>query len=321
MGGRLKLESTPGQGTRFFFTVRLGRGNGTALLPARPIDLKQLAVLVVDDNATNRTICTDTLSHWKMLPRAVPSGTEALTELHRAADAGTPYALVLLDAAMPEMDGFAVAAAIHACPQLVGTTILMLSSADRVEGIARCRDLGIPCYLVKPIKRSELLEAILCALGSAVKTNACDSPLARPFAHQRGVRSLRILLAEDNRINQQVAMRLLKKWGHTVTICANGRDAVDAVAAGNFDAVLMDMEMPIMDGLTATAEIRAREAGSGTHIPIVALTAHAMDSDRERCLAGGMDGYVSKPLRAKDLADAFADLFDGQPAGQEAAAC
>ncbi len=321
MGGSLKLDSTPGEGTRFYFTVRLGRGSGVGLLPARPIDLKQLSVLVVDDNTTNRTICIDTLSHWKMAPWAVASGKEALTELHRAAEAGTPYALVLLDAAMPEMDGFAVAAAIRECPQLVGTTVLMLSSADRVEGIAHCRELGIQCYLIKPIKRSELLQAILAALGSTGKANARGPVLASSLTHSGDNRAVRILLAEDNRINQQVALRLLKKWGHTVTICANGRDAVDAFAAGTFDVVLMDMEMPIMDGLTATAEIRAREASSGGHIPIVALTAHAMDSDRERCLTGGMDGYISKPLRAKDLADAFADLFDGHPAGQEAGAC
>jgi CheY-like chemotaxis protein len=290
-------------------------------LPARPVDLKQLPVLVVDDNATNRTICTDTLSHWRMMPLAVASGPEALTELRRAADAGTPYALVLLDAAMPEMDGFAVAAAIRESPQLVGTTVLMLSSADRAEGVVRCQELGIQCYLIKPIKRSELLEAILRALGSTTKAKSGVRPLMDALTNPTGVRSLRILLAEDNRINQQVAMRLLKKWGHTVTICGNGRDAVDAVAGGSFDVVLMDMEMPIMDGLTATAEIRARETASGGHIPIVALTAHAMDSDRERCLAGGMDAYLSKPLRAKDLADAFAELFDRQPAGQEAGVC
>lgn len=312
MGGTLRLESEPGKGTQFYFTIHLGRGNDARRRLTRPINLKDLPVLVVDDNATNRTICTETLGRWEMKPVAVGSGPEALTELRRAADAGTPYALVLLDASMPGMDGFAVATAIRNTPQLVRTTILMLSSADRVGGAAHCRELGIECYVVKPIKLADLYDTVLRALGSKDQgptPMAASTQTALPES-----RPLRVILAEDNRINQQVAMRLLTKWGHTVTLCANGRAAVDAAASGSFDVVLMDMEMPVLDGLAATAEIRSRERGTNEHIPIIALTAHAMSSDRERCLAAGMDGYVAKPIRANELAEVFTELFSHETA-------
>lgn len=311
MGGKLQLESEPGKGTQFYFSIRLGRGAQSELTVDPPVDLNGLPVLVVDDNATNRTICVETLARWKMKPLAIANGPEALAELRRAADAGAPYPLVLLDASMPGMDGFAVASEIRQTPQLVGTTILMLSSADRLGGAAQCREMGIGCYVVKPIQRNDLYKTVLRALAPPDR-----KPSEAPAAVEapRKARQLRVVLAEDNRINQQVVRKLLTKWGHRVAVCVNGRAAVVAALSGSFDVVLMDMEMPVMDGLAATAEIRARERSSGQHIPIIALTAHAMKSDRDRCLAAGMDGYVSKPIRADELAAVFAELFDLQPA-------
>ena len=314
MGGRLEVGSEAGQGTRFYFSVRLGRRSSAEGRPARSIDLKQRRVLIVDDNASHRTICAEILQSWRMNPTAVAGGQEALDELRRAADAGAPYALVLLDSAMPELDGFAVAAALVKSPDLVGSKIMMLSSTDRAEGVTRCRQLGIDNYLIKPIKRSELLEAVLLVSEGPTKAAARTLAAATPWTAPPDIRPLRIVLAEDNRINQQVAMRLLTKWGHSVTICNNGRDAVDAVTRGSCDVVLMDMQMPVVDGLTATAEIRALEGAPG-HVPIIALTAHAMSSDRERCLAAGMDAYLSKPIRANELAAVFVELFENKPAG------
>ena len=215
---------------------------------------------------------------------------------------------------MPEMDGFTVAAALRQAPELAGSIIMMLSSADRAECVARCRQLGIENYLFKPIRPSELLEAVLRVFETPMKVTPSGSAAASPWASPSGKRSLRIVLAEDNRINQQVAMRLLTKWGHSVTICGNGRDAIDAVASGSYDVVLMDMQMPIVDGIKATTEIRALAGGVG-QIPIVALTAHAMNSDRDRCLAAGMDAYLSKPIRAQELAAVFAELFDNHSVG------
>jgi signal transduction histidine kinase/CheY-like chemotaxis protein/ligand-binding sensor domain-containing protein len=308
MGGRIAVDSEVGQGSTFTFTARFGRAGSTARRRrARPVDLEGLPVLVVDDNATNRTILTEALGHWHMRPVAVAAGPDAVAELQRAAAAGTPYPLVILDALMPGMDGYAVAGAIRADTALSGVTVLMLSSADRTSGVARCREVGVTTYLVKPVKQSELLDAILSALDPAVLP-AADAA-GPPAAGAAGRRGLRVLLAEDNEINQKLAVRLLERWGHAVTVCRNGREAVDALARARFDVVLMDVQMPVMDGLTATAAIRERERQTGGHVPVIALTAHAMKGDQERCLAAGMDAYVTKPLRAAELAEAFARLL------------
>ena len=314
MGGSLEVDSVAGQGTRFYFSVRLGRIGAAGERPTRTIDLKQQPVLIVDDNASYRAICVEILESWRMKPTAVASGQKALEELQRAAGAGAHYSLVLLDSAMPEMDGFTVAAALGKSPSLAGSTVMMLSSADRAEGVTRCRQLGIDNYLFKPIKPSELLEAVVLLSDAPMKATASTLAAATSWTNPPDIRPLRIVLAEDNKINQQVAMRLLTKWGHSVTICNNGRDAIDAVARDAYDVVLMDMQMPIVDGLTATAEIRALQGAPG-HIPIVALTAHAMNSDRERCLTAGMDAYLSKPIRANELAAVLVELFENRPAG------
>ncbi len=265
------------------------------------MDLENLPVLVVDDNATNRIILCEILRHWHMKPTPVDSGQLAVTTMKQAAAAGTPFPLVLLDAMMPEMDGFTVAEQIKESPMLAGATILMLSSADSTGDARRCREVGIARYLRKPIKQSELLDAILIALGSvALQASEPATVAAGQPPHSPGA-GWRVLLAEDNKVNQRLASKILEKHGHHVTIVENGREVLAALKREEFDMILMDVQMPLMDGLAATVAIRHDEQSTAGHIPIIALTAHAMMGDRERCLSAGMDAYVSKPLRPKDL--------------------
>jgi signal transduction histidine kinase/CheY-like chemotaxis protein/ligand-binding sensor domain-containing protein len=321
MGGRLQVDSFTGKGTRFFFTVRLGQSTRASRRSSRTCDLRGAPILVVENNSTSREILVETLERWRARPVGFSGGPEALAELRRATDAGTPYAMVLLDASLQGMDGFAVASILHESPDFDVNVALMVSGSERAESATRCRELGIERQLVKPIKRSELMQAVLSSarLPARQPASSAEGPLEN--ADIARVRSLQILLAEDNRINQQVGLRLLSKWGHTVTIVSNGRDAVEAAAKGGFDLILMDMEMPIMDGLAATARIRAREALDRTHVAIVALTAHAMSTDRDRCLAAGMDGYISKPIQAKELANLFARLFAPESSNQSNRSC
>ena len=232
----------------------------------------------------------------------VEGGSEALRALEQARAAGSPFALVLLDAMMPEMDGFSLAEQILQGPEPVGSTLMMLSSANRREDAARCRELGVASYLTKPVRQSTLLDAIMTSLGPSASAFDHSAP-AEPLdpARETGRHSLRLLLAEDNAVNQRLAVSLLQKRGHQVVIAGNGREAVAALERRRFDAVLMDVQMPEMDGFEAAAAIRSRDAASGTHTPIVAMTAHALKGDRERCLAAGMDAYVSKPLQPQEL--------------------
>jgi CheY-like chemotaxis protein len=305
MGGRLWLDSARGEGSTFHFTVRLGVvRNLTAPLSApEPANLEGLRVLVVDDNATNRRILQQMLHNWRMKPVVADGGARALTELRRASDEGEPFRLVLLDAMMPEMDGFAVAEQIRRQPELAGATIMMLSSAQHQGDSARCRQLGVPRYLTKPVKQSDLLDAILEVLGGKTVSSPASKPLTThhsPLTHPAAGRC-RILLAEDNAVNQKLGVCLLANQGHDVLVANTGTAAVESVGRERFDLVLMDVQMPEMDGLEATVRIREREKGTGRRVPIIAMTAHAMKGDRERCLEAGMDGYLAKPIRASDL--------------------
>jgi PAS domain S-box-containing protein len=323
MGGRIWVESEVGKGSTFHFTARFGlqgETDGCGRSPDRAtraerIDLEALPVLAADDNETNRGILTEMLANWRMKPTAVDSGRAALAELRRAAAAGDPFPLVLLDAVMPDLDGFAVAQEIRNDPSLAGATIMMLSSADRGGELARCRELGIALYLRKPLKQSELLNAVLTALGMAAGLQSASAPPGVPAPD--GPQSLRILVVEDNEFNQELALSLLKKRGHSTVLAGNGKAALAAWEREPFDVILMDVQMPEMDGFAVTAAIRAKENATNAHVPIVALTAHAMKGDRERCLAAGMDAYASKPIRAAELFEIIARLLPSEVAGVE----
>jgi len=301
MQGRLWVESKVQHGSTFHFTARLVLASEEAEEQQPPrLPLAQgTRVLVVDDNAENRQILEEILWGWAMEPVSVPGGEEALAALRDARRAGVPYRLVLTDAQMPGMSGFTLAETIRGEPELGNTVIMMLTSGDHPDDVARCEELGITSYLMKPIKQSELLEAIVLALGVVVPAERSS---ASHVEREPGlVGALQILLAEDSLVNQKLAVALLETHGHTVKVVGNGWDAVGAVESRHFDVVLMDVQMPEMDGLAATAAIRAREQVNGGHIPIVGMTAHALKGDREACLAAGMDEYVAKPIHASQL--------------------
>jgi signal transduction histidine kinase/DNA-binding response OmpR family regulator len=327
MGGELTVKSAPGHGSTFGFTLELAR---TQAQPA-PLDheirdlVGGLPALVVDDNATNRRILEQMLVRWQADVRGVESGTQALSAMEVALRSGHPYALVLLDANMPAMDGFAFAEEVRRRPALQSPAIMMLSSAHRPGDLARCRELGIAMHLTKPIGRADLRAAIVEVLlktradqraatgGPAEPAPPPSKPAAVPAADgaNRGQRKLLILLAEDNPVNQRYAAVLLEKRGHEVVVAADGREALARIAERTFDVVLMDVQMPEMSGIDVTRRIRADEAGTGRHLPIVALTARAMKGDRELCLEAGMDAYASKPVNRDELMAAIAEALGG----------
>jgi two-component system sensor histidine kinase/response regulator len=318
MGGRIWVESETGAGSTFHFTAWLAVQKELAASPTllEPEQLRGLTVLVVDDNFTNRRVLVGIIDRWGMQPTAVEGGRAAIAVLEMASSAGRPFALILLDGQMPEMDGYTLAKHIQDNPALVGATIMMLTSADQLGDAAICRRLGISGYLVKPVRQSELLDMI-CKSLQPIAPSAREFPPASRGG-PRPASEARILVAEDNAVNQRLALRLLEKRGYAATVVGDGRAAMTILEEQEFDLVLMDIQMPEMDGFEATAAIREREKSSGRHIPIIAMTAHALKGDQERCLAGGMDAYISKPIRTEELFSAIARALDSNKRTEQA---
>ena len=308
MGGNLWVESELGKGTSFHFTAQFKvlakKTESKTMAGANAlIDMK---ALIVDDNATNRRILQAMLDTWGLITTEVEGGEEALSELQAAWQMGKPYQLILTDMHMPLMDGFTLVERIRSTPELSPMAIMMLTSASQHGDSDRCRQLGLMSYLVKPIRKSELLSAILTGLG---EETIVSPPAVTQHDRAQQLTALHILLAEDNTVNQAVATKTLERLGHSVVVVNNGSEALSRLASESFDLVLMDAQMPEMDGLTATRKIREREEQTRSHVPIIAMTAHAMTGDRERCLDAGMDGYVSKPISATRLEQAINAVF------------
>jgi PAS domain S-box-containing protein len=306
MGGRIWVESEPGKGSVFNFTIRAAiveKAKEKIIFP----DLKHLKVLIIDDNFTNRLILQDTTSIWGLLPSEVSGGQSGLKELESAKQKGDPYQLILLDKNMPDLDGFEVTQKIKQIPEYADVPIIFLTSSEEKGDRQKAKEFGISDFLLKPVKRSKLYDAIINALAAEDKKK--EKPKKQKIESLLKNKSLKILLAEDNLINQKMTVRLLEKQGWQVIVANNGKEAVELIKKNGFDLALMDVQMPEMDGLEATMEIRNREKTSGKHIPIIALTANAFEEDKRKCLESGMDAYTTKPIKIKELFGIIEDMF------------
>ena len=307
MNGKIWVESEMGRGSAFHFTNAwvLDERAESRSAPLST-QLNGLSVLLVDDNATNLRVLEGMLGRWGMRTTSVNGGHATLRAIRESQRTGVSFGLILLDGQMPEIDGFTLAQQIREDLTLAGVTIMMLTSAGHMQETARCRELGIAAYLVKPIRQAELLDSIRRVLNNSPKRAARASSAFHSPASSKG---RKILVAEDNPVNQMFAQRILEKKGFEVKLASDGRGAVAAVANETFDLVLMDVQMPYLDGLQATISIRQMEKGTGLRLPIIALTAHAMAEDHARCLAAGMDAYLSKPIRTKELFAAIEEII------------
>ena len=308
MGGKIWVESEVGKGSTFHFTAVMRPSNDLKLKTrACRADMEGLRVLVVDDNATNRRILEEVLRGWKMEPATASSATTAFAALKRGQATGEPFGLVLLDCVMPETDGFGLAGQIQQDDAIAQTPLIMFTSTGHGSVAARCREMKLAGYLTKPVKQSELFDVIASAIGNQNDPDGRPAAPA-PLAEACLPRTLRVLLAEDNPVNQRLVVKLMEKQGHTVVVAGNGKEALAALEGGQFHVVLMDVQMPEMGGFEAVGIIREREKATGAHIPIIAMTAHALKGDRERCLQAGMDAYVSKPIQSRLLFEAIASV-------------
>jgi CheY-like chemotaxis protein len=305
MGGRLWMESEEGRGSAFHFTASFGvvKAPESGLIMA-PAALAGLDALVVVANETNRRILQEMLTNWGLKPAPAADGAAALECVKHAERS---FALILSDFDMPGMNGYRLVESLRQASGPAAKVIMLTTAGQRGDAL-RCREFGVSAYLTKPVGQRELFDCVVRVLGASSEGGAgAAPPIARP-AEPEPRKKLRILLAEDNPVNQMFAERLLEKQGHQVTVTSNGRQALAALDRQDFDIVLMDVQMPEMDGFEATSAIRVKESRTGSHIPIIAMTAHAMTGDRERCLAAGMDGYVAKPIHAKELFSAIENV-------------
>jgi two-component system, sensor histidine kinase and response regulator len=314
MGGEIWLESAAGVGSTFHFTAHfsVAAGAPATAKPAPAAELRELSVLIVDDNESNRRILQKITAGWGMRPHAVADGAAALNAIATASSKNA-FSVMLIDASMPQMDGFELVERIRRNFPDASRTILLLTSGGQPGEAARCRALGVGAYLLKPIMKAELLKALVTVLGHQQEAGAGPAQLVTRHSLRESVSRLRVLVAEDNPANETLIVRLLEKMGHTSVVAHNGREALAILAKEKLHCIFMDVQMPVMDGLAATAAIREREKITGGHIPIFAMTAHAMKGDRDRCLEAGMDGYIAKPIRFGDVEQVLASLMNGKP--------